>query len=320
MGPPWVNVPEATKQSSPRLLHDYAVMDMRAAVNITPANERWALTYEDAPAESEIAKGPRRLDDTEAGAISDEGTVGRMRDALLSGLPQVLSGGWKFDCAKPMCDIFYPEMIDYVSLVKLSKLWWSSNSAHNIPVAGSSVIVGYCKCDGPIYDKVRAGQASNEARSIVLTLVVQTIFPAVFKSVFLLTSGTYTGCCKCCMKWFNYMATALLIGLCTTMVVCLAMVQFDPQGWRNAAAISAVNLATLDPLQSFVKLAVCIRAGWPLRAVGFSPPNDALTDRPAYICCNMAGSRKARSLMQAGRDPDEQDPEPARLGRSSPEE
>merc|ERR1712228_319111 len=93
------------------------------------------------------------------------------------------------------------------------------------------------------------------------------------------------------MKWLNRVATVLLLGLVIFLLLCIFLVEFDPQGWRSAFLITALNLATVDPLTSFLQLAFCIRAGWPLRRVGYKPPGEEFTKWPAYICFNFSCRR-----------------------------
>jgi len=236
-----------------------------------------------------------RLLQHDVGVASDKTHVAEMRDRFLGGISYLLGGGWTFDCAKPMCDLFYPQMIDYVSLVRLTNMFTGSSTSHNIPATSDHGIVGYCKCSGPIYDNVERATVSNEARSIAVTVIVQTVLPKVFRAVFALTSGSYTGRCKCFMICLNRFITGLLLVIVVAMLAFIFLLKFDPQGWRSAAVISAVNLATLTPILSFVQLACCIKLGWPLRAVGFKPPAKELSERPVYVCFGCRGTSSGKT-------------------------
>jgi len=226
-----------------------------------------------------------------AGTASDKSEIEKMHDGF-GGISNLL--GREYDCKKPMCDLFYPQMIDYISLVRLTNVVFGKNSAHNIPTTDDAVITGYCKCTGPIYDGIVQGQVSNGARSIVVTAIVQTIVPKVFRAVFVLTSGDYEGCRKCFMVGLDRFMTGLLLVVVIVMMVFIFLVEFDPRGWRNAAAITALNLAILQPILAFLKLAVCIKAGWPLRSCGFKPPKQVQSDRPLYVCCPFSGTSSGK--------------------------
>merc|ERR1712100_941385 len=90
---------------------------------------------------------------------SDVGTVAwtsdeksraeQVRETLLARF-SLMFGSWQFDCGKPMCDIFYPQMIDWFSLWRLTNKIWGTTSSQSIPFTSEAVIVGYCKCEGPL--------------------------------------------------------------------------------------------------------------------------------------------------------------------------
>merc|ERR1719375_2812766 len=120
-----------------------------------------------------------------------------------------------------MCDIFYPKMIDWLSLVHLTNFIWGSSNSHNIPFTSEAIIVGYCKCEGPIYEGIASAKVSGEARSIVITLLAQTLLPKVFRAAFACTSRAQGGSAStsCCLS-----DRAVGRCRCATMVILLVTV------------------------------------------------------------------------------------------------
>merc|ERR1712039_760920 len=129
-------------------------------------------------------------------------------------------------------------MIDYLSLLRLTNSWFGNSNAHNIPATGDAVIVGYCKCDGPIYEGILRAKVGGKARSVAVTMVVQTIIPKIFRAFFVFASGASTNQCPRVLTWSNRFMMLLLFALVVTMLALIFALKFDPQGWKNALLIS----------------------------------------------------------------------------------
>jgi len=229
----------------------------------------------------------RRLDDSVGSVLDtgDERSHGEMvRDSLLE-KGASLFGSWQFDCHKPMCDIFYPQMIDWLSLWRLTNKIWGHSKSYNIPITSEAVILGYCKCEGPVYDGIVNARVTGGSRSVVVTLILQTLLPKVFRTVFVCASGSSSRKCARC----NSFAIALLIALVAAMSVGVFLIKFDPAGWRKALALSAFNAAVIDPLVCFGQMLFCIRMDWPFKCCGWGPPADRLSDH-ARLCGHHLGA------------------------------
>lgn len=270
---------------------------------------------------------------TDVGTVAltsnDQSKAEQIRQSALTRL-SLMFGSWKFSCGKPMCDIFYPQMIDWFSLWRLTNKIWGTTSSHSIPFTSEAVIVGYCKCEGPLYDDRIRAKVSGEVRSVVITLVVQTLLPKIFRTIFGCTSlprdagsassaasagGAASGSCCLSKRTRTYVhraAVASLLATVAAMAASVYLLKFDPQGWRNALWTSALSAALLDPLMTLLQLAFCVRAGWPLRHCGCAAPVDELLTQPwLYRQC----LKKCRGDVFTGFGHG-LEPAPSRMGRA----
>jgi len=261
----------------------------------------------------------RRLHDS-TGHIRPQKSGGasfeKARESLIEQVFKLLGSDWRFDCSKPMCDLFYPQMIDSTALWVNTNKWFGSNNAVSPVITSDAVIIGYCKCDGPIYNGVHRAKATGEARSIVLTVLLQTLLPGFFKTAFEI-SGDRAGGSRCSKgrARCGYFSAFLLLAFVAIMGMGIFLVKFDPAGWRTAFIISAVNAATIDPLKSVMQIALCERVGWPLRFCGCGPSIEPLSRRPLPCSFKLIGSHN--SGQPSSESMDSIDPKPACLGRAS---
>merc|ERR1719174_2956205 len=141
-----------------------------------------------------------------------------------------------------MCDLFYPQMIDRLALWKLSNMFFGSTTSHDIPLVQGAVILGYCKCEGPIYDGIARAKVSGEARSIIIALVVQTVLPKIFRGVFeCVADAREKGSTSLCLVRCNCITAVILLIVVASMAVWVFLLKFDPNGWRKAMLLSALN-------------------------------------------------------------------------------
>lgn len=268
LGPPDVEVPEGARINGRRLA-SHAASDLR-----------------EQPSAAGRILG--NIDENVGGVVSstDKSSAEQIRESLLTRLSMVF-GSAQFNCDKPMCDIYYPKMIDWFSLWHLTNKIWGTSDSHSIPFTSEAVIVGYCKCEGPIYDGITSAKVGGEARSFIITLILQTLLPKVFRAAFSCTSGAIgsSASSSCCFSdrraaRCRYIVMASLLTTVATMCAGIYLLKFDPQGWRNALAISALSAAVLDPLVSLLQLLLCVRSGWPLRRCGCGAPTEELQEMP----------------------------------------
>lgn len=254
---------------------------------------------------------------TVASTSSEQSRAEQVRDSLLSRLSFIF-GSWQFNCGEPMCDIFYPQMIDWISLWSLTNKIWGTSTSHSIPFTSEAAIIGYCKCEGPLYDGIMSAQVSNEVRTIILTLILQALLPSFFRAAFACTSERLAEgsdgcqCCECyrCRLRCHRITVAFVLGTVMAMSTGVFLLKFDPEGWRRALFVSAASAALVDPAVSLLQLFLCVRSGWPLRKCGCSAPREQMLEKPwlyrQFIVWQGA----------SGHTPDSaQDLEPARVGR-----
>jgi len=205
------------------------------------------------------------------------------RDSMLKGWAYMF-GSFSFNCYKPMCDIFYPQQIDWLSLWRLTNSLWGSSKSYNIPATSEAVILGYCKCEGDGYQGIVSASVTNEARSQAVTLIFQTLIVAIFRTVLTrMSDDTEQGPTSRCKTVCKGVTVVLLLGTIVTMAATVFLIEFDPAGWRNAFLLTAVNAAIVSPLLAVGQMLLCDKAGWPLRRCGFGPP-EAPPLRAPMLC------------------------------------
>lgn len=215
------------------------------------------------------------------------------RDSMLEGWSNMF-GSWEFDCKKPMCDIFYPQMIDWISLWSLTNSIWGSSKSYSIPVTSEAVILGYCKCEGPAYDGIAGARVTGQGRSMVITLIFQTLLVAIFRAVFTHLSGAAErGSPSKCLTACHRAAVGLLLATVAAMAASVFLLKFDPAGWRRAFVLSALNAALLSPLSSLGQMMLCEKAGWPLRRCGLGPPAAPVWRDPVICGCGQGDAGAA---------------------------
>ncbi|CAK0847660.1 unnamed protein product [Prorocentrum cordatum] len=240
LAPPGITVPEGTAVRYRRI----------QAVDDQPLLPSASLFGGEPVSEEPRSRATRRLDTgTGTVAVSDGERSGMesVRDSILARLTAMF-GQSRFDCSMPMCDIFYPQMIDWISLWRLTNSIWGTTTSHPVPFTSEAVLVGYCKCEGPLYDGVPTARVTNEARSFMVTLILQTLLPKLFRAALECSAGGPRGAdestprrCQGPKRWFHGATVAALLATVAWMCLGLLLLEFDPEGWRAALAASAFS-------------------------------------------------------------------------------
>lgn len=267
-----------------------------------------------------LYSSPRKLEEAAAGSLletgSDRNRAEMVRDSLLENGSRMF-GSWQFDCHKPMCDIFYPQMIDWLSLWRLTNSIWGHSNSHKIPITSEAVILGYCKCEGPAYDGIINARVSGGARSIFITLILQTALPKIFRAVFMcVAAAKEKGSTSNALVVCHWVTVGFLLILVVVMAMSVFLLKFDPAGWRKALALSAVNAAITDPCVSFAQILFCIRMDWPLKCCGCGPPTDIVSAEPR-CCGHRLESSRVKAATGVASDDDFGNVRPSQMGKTT---
>lgn len=289
LGPPGIDIPEGTEIHHRRL--EEAVVQ-GVSENVSSLEMAYA----------------RRLDTGVGKVATSDAEIGRaqsVRDSLLMRL-SLIFGTWDFNCNKPMCDIFYPQMIDWLALWVLTNSIFGTSTSYDVPFTSQAILVGYCKCEGPLYNGIPSAQVSGEARSILITVMFQTLLPKVFQGLFACTrskagSTSSRSCCQAARSRCHKITVGAVLVIVGLMCLGIFLLKYDPEGWRNALLSSVLSTVFADPLVSLTQLVVCVR-------IGVAAPTERLMEVP-WLWLRLSG----RAEADLGEEPELE--QPARIGR-----